>query len=159
MITIKLHGARATISALVAYRENMKRRTEELSQRLAAMGAIRVSVLFSQAIYKGPNQYDISVERVGKGVYKITASGESVAFVEFGAGVTYGYGHPQAEKFGVGPGTYPGQTHAMTGKGWWIPKDKGGGHTYGNPPNMPMYNTAKDLRAEIARVAMEVFST
>lgn len=162
-ITVKIHGLDEAIRRLEEYSDRLRQQQDELCRRLATMGATKVSLLFSQAVYTGDNDFAVSVEEANGG-YQIVVSGQSVAFVEFGAGVTYGYGHPQAGAFGVGPGTYPGQTHAMTGEGWYIPKSKRGntqdpnGHTYGNPPNMPMYNTAQDLKREIARVAREVFS-
>lgn len=149
----------AAIKQLDDYCKNIDRKMNELAQRLASMGATEVSLGFSRAIYTGPMDYDVTVEDMGNNKYRIIVSGETILFVEFGAGITYGKGHPLDAQFGYGPGTYPGQTHAMTGKGWYLPKDKGGGHTYGNPPNMPMYNTAKDLRNEILNVAREVFNS
>lgn len=160
-ITVNVRGVDEAIRRLEEYRDRLEWQTNELCRRLADMGATNVSILFSRAIYTGPLDFSVSVEAVDNG-YQIIVSGQSVAFVEFGTGVTYGYGHPQAGEFNVGPGTYPGQTHAMTGEGWYLPKGKqsadGTKHTYGNPPNMPMYNTAQDLKQEIARVAREVFS-
>lgn len=163
-ITVNVSGLDETIRRLEEYQNRLQQQQDELCRRLAEMGATNVSPMFARAIYTGPLDYAVSVEDAGDGRYQIVVSGQSVAFVEFGAGVTYGYGHPQAAEFGVGPGTYPGQTHAMTGEGWYLPKSKRGntedpnGHTYGNPPNMPMYNTAQDLKREIARLAREVFS-
>ena len=158
MITVKVNGLSETLRRIEEYKNSVQRKANELARRLAEMGATNVSLMFARAIYNGKNDFTVTVEDVPTGGYKIVVNGESVAFVEFGAGVTYGYGHPQAAEFGVGPGTYPdGKGHWNDPKGWWIPKDKGGGHTYGNPPNMPMYNTAADLRTEIERVAREVF--
>lgn len=158
MITVKVNGLSETLRRIEEYKNSVQRKANELARRLAEMGATNVSLMFARAIYNGKNDFTVTVEDVPTGGYKIVVNGESVAFVEFGAGVTYGYGHPQAAEFGVGPGTYPdGKGHWNDPKGWWIPKDKGGGHTYGNPPNMPMYNTAADLRNEIERVAREVF--
>lgn len=161
-ITVNVRGVNDAIRQLEEYQRRLKQQTDELCRRLADIGATNVSILFSRAIYTGPLDFDVDVEEIKNG-YKIIVAGQSVAFVEFGTGVTYGYGHPQAAEFGVGPGTYPGQTHAMTGKGWYLPKDKqpadGTKHTYGNPPNMPMYNTAQELKHEVARIAREVFSS
>ncbi len=160
MITVKVKGLTETLRRIEEYRNGVQRKANELARRLADMGATNVSLMFARAIYDGPNIYNVSVEDTPSGGYKIVVNGDAVAVVEFGAGVTYGYGHPQAAEFGVGPGTYPdGKGHWNDPKGWWLPKDKGGGHTYGNPPNMPMYNTAADLRNEIERVAREVFQS
>lgn len=160
MITVKVNGLTETLRRIEEYKNGVQRKANELARRLAEMGATNVSLMFARAIYDGQNDFNVTVEDTNSGGYKIVVNGETVAFVEFGAGVTYGYGHPQAGQFGVGPGTYPsGKGHWNDPKGWWIPQDKGGGHTYGNPPNMPMYNTAADLRREMARVAREVFNS
>lgn len=157
-LTVNIRGVDDLINQLNSYSNSLQRRTGELCRKLAEMGAVNISLGFSRAIYAGQMDANVTVEEVSPTEYKIVAEGQTVLFVEFGAGVTYGGGHPQAAEFGFGPGTYPGQTHAMTGNGWYLPKDKGGGHTYGNPPNMPMYNTAQDLKREIERVAREVLS-
>lgn len=160
MITVKVNGLTETLRRIEEYKNGVQRKANELARRLAEMGATNVSLMFARAIYDGQNDFNVTVEDTNSGGYKIVVNGETVAFVEFGAGVTYGYGHPQAGQFGVGPGTYPsGKGHWNDPQGWWIPRDKGGGHTYGNPPNMPMYNTAADLRREMARVAREVFNS
>ena len=69
-----------------------------------------------------------------------------------------GYGYPPEELNGMGPGTYPGKGHWNDPKGWWYSNEDGSGHhSYGNPPNMPMYNTVKELEQELERVVREVF--
>ena len=158
-VSLNTQSIDAAIKQLGEYNKQLDRKVDTLARRLAEMGAINVSIGFSRAIYDGNNDFDVSVEGEN-GKYNIIVAGKSVLFVEFGAGVTYGYGHPEADKHGMGPGTYPdGKGHWNNPSGWWIPKSKGGGHTYGNPPNMPVYNTAKDLRNEVERVAMEVFQS
>ena len=132
-----------------------------MARRLADLGAVSASLGFSRAIYTGVEDHAISVERVGEATYKVKADGETVLFVEFGTGVTYGYGHPEVGEYG--PGTYPpanpNNPHWDDPHGWWLPKEKGGGHTYGNPPNMPMYNTVKELEQEFESILREVFET
>ena len=160
---VNVKGLDETIRRLEEYSNRLEQQRDALTRRLADMGAINVSLMFARAIYTGDNDFTVSVEDV-EGGYQIVVSGQSVAFVEFGAGITYGAGYPLAIR-GAGPGQYPGQKHAFDPNGWYLPKAKRGsntedpsGHTYGNPPNMPMYNTAQDLKREIARVAREVFS-
>lgn len=131
------------------------RKIDEVTRRLAEIGATKASLGFSRAIYTGDNDVSISVEPIENG-YSIIASGEAVLFIEFGSGVTYGYGHPAPMNYG--PGTYPGNGHWDDPRGWWLPKDKGGLHTYGNPPSATMYQTGKELQQEILRIAREVFT-
>ena len=133
-------------------------RVRELCRRLAEYGLVLADASFSGAAYDGRRDVTVSIEENGNG-YRIVAAGVSVLFIEFGAGVTLGYGHPLAGAMGYGPGTYPGHGNWDNPNGWYIPRSKGGGHTYGNPPSMSMYNTARDLQSEIANIAREVFAT
>lgn len=144
-------------SGLSEYKKWLKQKTDELCRRLADMGAVKASLGFARAIYTGPEDHEISVIPKG-GAYAVRADGETVLFVEFGTGLI-GYGHPEPN--GMGPGTYPGEGHWNDPNGWWLPRDKNNGHsqhTYGNPPNMPMYNTVKELEMELERVVKEVFA-
>ena len=158
-MTLDAKSIANAIKELQDYQSWLHIKANELSTRLADMGSINVSLGYSRAIYTGPKDTDVTVEDRGNNTYAIVASGETVLILEFGAGVTYGDGHPQAAEFGYGPGTYPGQTHAMDPRGWYLPKEKGGGHTFGNAPSMTMYQTAKDLREDLERIAREVFSS
>ena len=146
------------ISELQAYKKNLPVWADEICKRLAFMGATKVSLGFSRAIYSGDKDVEVSVEPIQNG-YSIKANGESVLFIEFGAGATYGYGHPEAKEYGMGPGTYPGKGHWDDPSGWWIPQEKGGGHTYGNPPAAVMFHTANELRDSIYEVAREVINS
>lgn len=149
------------IQELTDYQNWIQRKAGELAERLAVYGGLDARIGFSRAIYDGPRDIEVTVEPRGKNKYAIIASGEEVLFVEFGAGVRYGYGHPDAVKHGMGPGTYPippGKGHWDDTDGWYIPPEKGGGHTYGNPPAMAMYRAGKDLRNELTRIARDVFN-
>ena len=157
-MTLDSSSIDAAINELQAYASGLQEKANEIARRLSEIGAVNVSLGFARGIYSSTNDVSVTVEERGEGSYAIVASGETVLFIEFGAGVTYGYGHPQAGEFGYGPGTYPGQTHAMTGKGWWFTENGQSRHTYGNPPNMPMYLTAQGLRERVLDVAREVFS-
>lgn len=161
VINMSLNAASidAAIQEIREYQAFIRRKTEEFAARLADDGAVKALLGYEQAYYRGPKDVDVVVEERGNNTYAIVASGETVLILEFGAGITYGYGHPQAGGFGYGPGTYPGQKHALDPKGWWLPKDAGGGHTFGNAPSMTMYKTSKDLRDRMAEIAREVFSS
>ena len=151
-------GIDAAIREITDYQAFIRRKTAEFAARLADDGGVQALLGYDQVYYRGPKDVDVNVEELGGNKYAIVASGETVLILEFGAGITYGSGHPQARGFGYGPGTYPGQTHALDPKGWWLPKSAGGGHTFGNAPGMTMYKTSKDLRKRMAEIAMEVFS-
>lgn len=152
-----IDGAIGQIRALEA---EWDRKLDILIERLATLGATSVSLGFQRAIYSGKNDVKVSVEKREDG-YAIIAESESVLFIEFGSGDRYGKGHPQNAEFGMGPGTWSdspeGKGHWKDPRGWWIPKENGGGHTYGNPPSMTMYRTARELEQEIQKIAEEVF--
>ena len=137
------------------YLDDLEEKANRICERLASIGAVTASLGFARVPYNGPKDVAFSVEPLQDG-YAIHARGNAVLFLEFGAGAKHGYGHPEPE--GYGPGTYPGKGHWDDPRGWWIPKDKGGGHTYGNPPTMAMYETAKALRERVLDVAREVFN-
>lgn len=147
------------IAELRRYAAWVTQKEEELRSRLAMLGATVASIRFSGAIYNGTNDVTVSVDDDGK-VATIKASGEAVAFIEFGSGAKYGYGHPQAGEFGFGPGTWSdgpdGKGHWDNPKGWWYGS---GQHSYGNPPAMAMYSAVKEITENVTRIATEVFSS
>lgn len=158
VVPLSVSGVQKLQDELKIYQRWQKEKAVELAQRLAMLGASVASIRFSRAIYTGPKNTSVTVEAIPKG-YRVKANGESVLFIEFGSGVTYGSAHPEAQEFGMGPGTYPnGKGHWDDPRGWYLPKEKGGGHTYGNPPAMPMYEARKQIEQELPRIVKEVFS-
>ena len=143
------------IKGLEDYRDSLKIKADALVKALAEAGAEAVTVTYASTPYTGPRDEDVTVEQRGELSYAIVASGQTVLFVEFGAGVYLGGGHPKP--MGYGPGTYPGNGHWDDPRGWWIPKAKGGGHTYGNAPSAAMYHTGKSLHAMVQQAAKGVF--
>ena len=141
------------MNELEAYKQWVSEKEQELRQRLASIGATVASIQFSRAIYNGTTDVSVRVDDTGS-VAVIYAEGESVAFIEFGSGSKYGYGHPQAKELGVGPGTYPGKGHWDDPKGWWYAHGK---HSYGNPPAMAMYRAVETITEQITMIAEEVF--
>ena len=138
------------------YQAWVAKKEAELRLRLASLGATVASIQFARAIYNGTNDVSVRVDDTGS-VAVIYAEGESVAFIEFGAGITYGSGHPQADELGMGPGTYPeGKGHWDNPRGWWYAH---GEHTYGNPPAMAMYSAVQAMTEEVTKIAREVFAS
>lgn len=154
-IELNAHSINKAIKEIKKLDAEWDRKINEVFRRLAEIGATKASLWFSRAVYTGDNDVSVSVEPIENG-YSIIASGEAVLFIEFGSGVTYGYGHPEPMEYG--PGTYPGKGHWDDPNGWYLPKSKGGEHTYGNPPSAAMYRTGKELQQEILRIAREVFA-
>ena len=145
----------SAIKEVRKYKAWVELKEKELRIRLASVGATVAFIRFSGAIYNGTNDVSVRVDDNGT-TATIYAEGESVAFIEFGSGEKYGYGHPQAGELGVGPGTYPeGKGHWDDPKGWWYAKGK---HSYGNPPAMAMYSAVQAITEQVTMIAREVFS-
>ena len=151
------------IKQLEDYSKGLNEKAKRLCERLADMGAWYAEWNFSNVAwtYSGTVDYAITVDRISDSQYIVKAGGEGVLFLEFGAGITLGYGPPLDELLGMGPGTYPNaKGHWDDPNGWWYKDEDGTKHkTFGNAPGMPMYNAAQDLRKEILKVAREVFQS
>jgi hypothetical protein len=92
----------------------------------------------------------------------LTVSSESILFWEFGSGIRFNSGtkHPKADEFGMGPGTYPGQTH-VPDPGYWYYYPKGSDNAVrseGTQATMPMYKASMEMISKIHQIAKEVFS-
>ena len=158
VVPLSVAGINQLQDELKEYQRWQQERAKELAERLAMLGASVASIRFSRAVYTGMRDATVSVVAIPNG-YAVKADGESVLFIEFGTGITYGTGHPEASEFGMGPGTYPdGKGHWNDPNGWYLPKSAGGGHTYGNPPAMPMYEARKQIEQELPRIVKEVFT-
>ncbi len=124
---------KSTIVGLKEYRKWVMEKEAELRNRLAELGANVASIQFAGATYDGTNDVSVRVDSTGS-VAVIYAEGSAVAFIEFGAGAKYGYGHGYADTLGMGPGTYPeGKGHWDNPDGWYYAHGK---KSYGNPPAM-----------------------
>ena len=168
-INVKLNSVSLgrAISKLKRYEQTMDEKCELICRRLAVFGAMEARMGFSSSIYKGERIVEVRVDQIENG-YEIIADGETVLFIEFGAGITYGHGHPLEKKFHMGAGTYPYPHGKLIHNKWvwnwenphgWFFYDSTGEkqHTMGNSPGMPMYNAAQDMRNYIEKVAREVF--
>ena len=79
--------------------------------------------------------------------------------IEFGAGIHYNpTPNPNADKFGMGVGTFPGQIHAFE-DGWyyWDEEAQEWRYTHGVRATMPMYNASMEIIQSVVKIAKEVF--
>lgn len=139
------------------------------ADRLAQEGMEIASIKFSQAVYDGTNDVSVTVEPRGNNVRAVVATGGATLFIEFGTGVAYPDDHPEAGELGMKRGEY-GQGHGKQhswgyygdpGTNGVLKEKKNGGFvviTHGNPANMPMYETVKELQDRLTEIAKEVFS-
>lgn len=144
-------------------RYDIQSKIKALLDRLSYIGAFRARVDFTSALYAGENDVEVSVEPKENG-FEIVATGQAVLFIEFGTGIKNPE-HPQGSEFGYIHGTY-GQGKGANENGWTYygvqgnagkPVREGVYRTLGNPPARAMYNSAKEMRNEIYRIAREVF--
>ena len=154
------------VADLKAYKDSFKAKADELCMRLAEMGAVVASLSYARVgTYvsdDGAPDYEITVEQKGKSFF-LTASGDDVLFLEFGAGDLYGWGHPDVDFAGghYGPGTYnpeyptPENPNWSNPKGWWTFE---GQHTYGNAPTAGMWMAKEEIIDKAKQLAEEIFN-
>lgn len=158
-VELSKQGINQLAKEISEYQRMINTKADELAKRLAEIGVTKAQSNFDMAEYVGLKDHMLTVEQVGDKQYKVLADGETVLFMEFGTGITYANPpHPEQGEFGAG--TYePNYGHWDDPEGWFLPRSKGGRqHTFGNPPNMSMYNTVRYLEQEFERIVQEVFT-
>lgn len=168
-VPLSQRGIDTLLREIESYTVWLKERSQVLLDRLAQAGFEVASARFAKAVYDGTNDASVSLETRSEGVRAVVAVGASVLFIEFGTGVTYPNNHPQAAELGMKRGEY-GQGHGKQSSwGYYgdpgtngVVKMKKDGSTvvitHGNPANMPMYETVKELEAMLPELVKEVFS-
>lgn len=168
-VPLSQRGIDTLLREIESYTVWLKERSQVLLDRLAQAGFEVASARFTKAVYDGTNDASVSMETRSEGVRAVVAVGASVLFIEFGTGVTYPDNHPQAAELGMKRGEY-GKGHGKQSSwGYYgdpgtngVVKMKKDGSTvvitHGNPANMPMYETVKELEAMLPDLVKEVFS-
>ena len=167
-VTVSLNDIGKLAEQMSQYYRDMDKKMRTLLERLAQEGIDVAGAAYSLARYDGTNDVSMDgIEWVNDTTLRISASGSAVTFIEFGAGIAHGGGHPWGGKFGFSPGTY-GQ-----GKGrqeHWVYVGNPGTNgvelkgkpgrilTEGNPPAMAMYNASKAIHEKVGQIAKEVFA-
>lgn len=144
--------------------------------RLTQIGIEKARIKFANAKYAGELKPVDITAIVNGNKAEIKAHGEQVLFIEFGTGIKYET--PYMEEHGFFAGSY-GQGKGINEQGWWYqgvpqPNDPddtdvsrwtrtgrfkpGLMHTYGNPANMPMYETQKELEGELVNIVREAWN-
>ena len=148
--SLDLASIDAALEEVNNYINSFTAKYEEFLERLAKYGSEVAGLLFG-------NDTAMSYEKVSDGVYTITATGERVCFIEFGAGVFSDSSHPYASEVPIK--VYPGswsEDHAQTYQEW-VKKGRKGWYRYNRYPRYAMltaYNKMVDYVPELAR---EVF--
>ena len=159
----------AAVKEIRDYADWVKRKTDELRERVAYFIAKDASAVFNTAVAddligEGAviGSVDVVVEDNGN-MTLVIANGEDAVFMEFGAGVYY--------NGGVGSSPNPlgaalGYTIGSYGKGngakvvWGFKGEDGTLHlTHGVPASMPLYRALQSVVNDIEQIAREVFSS
>lgn len=151
------------------YKKWLVDKTKEFLKALADEGVTIASAKFGEATYDGTNDVTCMMENRGENKVAVMAIGGATLFIEFGTGVRYPDNHPEAAENGMVRGEY-GYKLGRLEKGWRytgepgsngevITKGKHAGevHTYGNPANMSMYQTVRELQDKFEEIARRVY--
>ena len=157
---------------LIAYRDSLPGKCKLLTERLAQKGIIVAQARIDESPlgkYVSVN-VNINPDKIGcKAVIVSTGAVMQqkgyddfniLLAIEFGAGIYYNATpNPNADKFGLGVGTFPGQIHAFE-KGWyyWDDAAQQWKFTHGVKATMPMHEATQEIIREIVNTAKEVFA-
>lgn len=159
-------SVKEAIKQINKYKRDISKKEKLLLKKLGSIGFKEAKVRFKDAIKLDnaspvhANLRDVSVRKdIIDNRLIITASGEDVAFIEFGAGIRYGQGYLGERPEGiVGIGEY-GFGQGKNPKGWWYGRDGKSHHSYGNHPAMAMYYAEEKMIEEIEQIVREVFKS
>lgn len=170
-IKVNLGNVEKAIRELETYKRNLETKIKILCEKLAEIGVEVAFARFKTAQYDGVN--DVVVENPYWEGDKLilAAKGNAVTFIEFGTGIRYADIHPKAAEMGAIRGGYgKGKGNRNT----WAYYGESGTHgriirelgdgtpvvlTHGNPPARAMYEASKAMRANIAKIAKEIFGS
>lgn len=157
------------IKELQDYKNWLTGKTKEFLKALGEEGVEIASAKFADAQYDGTNDVSCSVEERGDNKVAVVAVGNATLFIEFGTGVRYADNHPEATANGMIHGEY-GYKLGRLEKGWRYTgnpgtngevitegKHAGEVHTYGNPANMSMYLTIRELEDKFEEIARRIY--
>jgi hypothetical protein len=161
-MTLSRSSINDAINELKAYKKELINKNEIFVRRLAELGIKVIDMRVQQSLGDSDDaKSSVYVDSVGKITSaELHLTGSDVLFIEFGAGIYYNTPgqHPLEDKFGMGVGTYPGQTHAFDDY-WFYTDEQGntGQISYGTQATMPMYSASIEMYQEVTRIAREVF--
>lgn len=156
--------------SLKTYSNSLQNKCREFIERLGQLGleVAKAQLLRGSSDPDFPANCDLAVNinsegNPTKGVLVITSSPHVTKdgrvfyphlALEFGAGIEYNKSTPsKAAEFGMGPGTFPKQTH-IPEPGYWF---YNGEKHYGVEATMPMFEASQKMMESIEEVAREVF--
>ena len=159
----------AAVKEIRDYADWVRRKTDELRERVAYFIAKDASAVFNTAVAddligEGAviGSVNVVVEDNGN-MTLVIANGEDAVFMEFGAGVYYnGAVGSSPNPLGAGLGFTIGSYGKGNGRKEVWAYDGGDGQihlTHGTPASMPLYKAVQSVSRDIVRIAREVFRT
>lgn len=166
---LSIDGINRLIDDLEAYKKRLLVKAEQLLKELSKRG-IKTAKERIQGV-TGDSDKNVKVEvtdisYVGNSVvFTISASGEDILFIEFGAGIYYNGGkgmvdhspHPKGEEMGCVIGGYPkGRKGRSLGRfdSWTTPEGK---ISFGTKAAMPMLGASETIYASVDDACRKVF--
>ena len=151
-ISLTKTSIQKAINALERTKKSMQSKLTEVAKRLADEGRNQAEMAYGRAI-------DVRVEEVEDG-FILSANGDAVVFLEFGAGSATDYAHPYAPQMAsagvlIEPGSWS-REHAnqYASQGWWF----WGGRVYmAVQPMHGMLRAADEIKYLADRICREVF--
>ena len=163
-------GLRDAERQIQEYKATLNKKAQEFAKALADKGLDVAKVRFANAEYAGSNNVSCHVEQNGN-TCTIVAEGKSVAFIEFGTGVSHSaYGGELPA--GVGEhGTY-GKWNGQH-KRWYYYGESGNAgtpvkqvdgkgqlnYTSGNEPAMAMWGAVEEMASQVEATWREVWNS
>lgn len=157
------------IKELERFKKYILSKTEELLIELAKEGVSVATVEFGKAVYDGTNDVEVRFEQRENNKVAVIATGNATLFIEFGTGINYPDSHPLAGENDIKHGEF-GYKLGRLQNGWRYQGDAGTNgeiitqgkyaglvKTKGNPANMSMYNTERELEQKFTEIAKRVF--
>ena len=164
------------IKELEEYSKKLNDKSEVFIRKLADIGvnaAMMTLATKGQGDAERDADFNVEFEVMGEkinGVISLSSTPKTTAdgrvfyphlAWEFGAGNRFNgmtSPNPNASKLGMGPGTFPNQTH-VPNPGYWYYRDEHGDavRSYGTQATMPMYTATLEIISRIQEIAKEVF--
>lgn len=140
---------------------SIEKACKKAQEELTKLAVKEAQKNYSQAIYSGIN--DVTVTSKDN---QITASGQSVLFIEFGTGITNPDNYPERGTSGVVAHGEYGLKRGKNAKGWRYKGEKGNApnteitpsglvHTYGNIANMSLYKSKEAVKEKAKEVILQ----
>lgn len=159
------------IKQIEAYRDDLPRKCQEICRRLCEIGQQTALVAINESpqgkavnlrMDIDPSKTGCKAMLIGTGKTVTDDKGRTYNLflgIEFGSGIRLNpTANPLASEFGMGVGTFPGQTHALEPGGWmYLDKDGNWRHSYGVKATMPFYKAMLEIRKNVDKAVKEVF--